>query len=439
MIRYLSISIIILFFLSLIFVFPILINFPLKKINQFFHLNFPYFPEKDFSLGLDLAGGTRLVYQIDLSKIKAGEEKDALAAIRNVIERRVNLFGVREPKVYIAKTASESRLIVEIAGIKDIKSAIEMIGKTPFLEFKEERDEKERNEILEAQKRGERLDEDPYFKSTGLDGRYLKKAWLDFDPATGAPKVSLRFNKEGAKLFEKITERNVGKRVAIYLDGSPISMPVVREKISGGEAEITGNFSQQEAKELAERLNAGALPVKINLISQQTVEASLGKDSLKKGIFAGALGFALILIFILIYYRKLGIYGALSLIFYLIFLLALFKLIGVTLTLAGIAGLILSVGMAVDASILIFERIKEERKSGLEEKTAIKRGFDRAWPSIRDANLTTLFVCIILFYLTESLTKGFALTLGVGILMSLFCALVVMRIFLLKEYAFHKI
>ncbi|MCD6412502.1 protein translocase subunit SecD [bacterium] len=439
MTRYLSISIIILFFLSLIFVFPILINFPLKKINEFFHLNFPYFPEKNFSLGLDLAGGTRLVYQIDLSKIKGGEEKDALAAIRNVIERRVNLFGVKEPKVYIARTANETRLIVEIAGIKDIKSAIEMIGKTPFLEFKEERDEKERNEILEAQKRGERLDEDPYFKSTGLDGRYLKKAWLDFDPTTGAPKVSLRFNKEGAKLFEKITERNVGKRVAIYLDGSPISMPVVREKISGGEAEITGDFSQQEAKELAERLNAGALPVKINLISQQTVEASLGKDSLKKGIFAGALGFVLILIFILIYYRKLGIYGVLSLIFYLIFLLALFKLIGVTLTLAGIAGLILSVGMAVDASILIFERVKEERKSGLEEKTAIKRGFDRAWPSIRDANLTTLFVCIILFYLTESLTKGFALTLGVGILMSLFCALVVMRIFLLKEYAFHKI
>jgi len=439
MTRYLSISIIILFFLSLIFVFPILINFPLKKINEFFHLNFPYFPEKNFSLGLDLAGGTRLVYQIDLSKIKGGEEKDALAAIRNVIERRVNLFGVKEPKVYIARTANETRLIVEIAGIKDIKSAIEMIGKTPFLEFKEERDEKERNEILEAQKRGERLNEDPYFKSTGLDGRYLKKAWLDFDPTTGAPKVSLRFNKEGAKLFEKITERNVGKRVAIYLDGSPISMPVVREKISGGEAEITGDFSQQEAKELAERLNAGALPVKINLISQQTVEASLGKDSLKKGIFAGALGFVLILIFILIYYRKLGIYGVLSLIFYLIFLLALFKLIGVTLTLAGIAGLILSVGMAVDASILIFERIKEERKLGLEEKTAIKRGFDRAWPSIRDANLTTLFVCIILFYLTESLTKGFALTLGVGILMSLFCALIVMRIFLLKEYAFHKI
>ena len=435
--RYLKPTFIILFILSLIFIAPVSINFPLKKLNDFFHLNLPYFPKKEFSLGLDLAGGTRLVYKTDLSKIKEKDKDDALAALRNVIERRVNLFGVKEPKVYIAKTQEKARLIVEIASIKDIKEAIEMIGKTPFLEFKEERPESETKEILEAQKKNERLNEDPYFKSTGLDGRYLKKAWLDFDPTTGEPMVSLKFNKEGAKLFEEITERNVGKKVAIYLDNLPISIPVVREKISGGEAQITGDFSQKEAKELAERLNAGALPVKIDLISQQTVEATLGKESLKEGIIAGVLGFLLIIIFLLIYYKKLGIYGALSLIFYLVYLLGLFKLVNVTLTLSGIAGFILSIGMAIDANILIFERIKEERKLNLPETTAIKNGFDRAWPSIRDANLTTLFVCIILFYLTESLTKGFALTLGLGILMSVFSAMVVMKVFLLKKYAFH--
>ena len=435
--RYLKPTFIILFILSLIFIAPVSINFPLKKLNDFFHLNLPYFPKKEFSLGLDLAGGTRLVYKTDLSKIKEKDKDDALAALRNVIERRVNLFGVKEPKVYIAKTQEKARLIVEIAGIKDIKEAIEMIGKTPFLEFKEERPESETKEILEAQKKNERLNEDPYFKSTGLDGRYLKKAWLDFDPTTGEPMVSLKFNKEGAKLFEEITERNVGKKVAIYLDNLPISIPVVREKISGGEAQITGDFSQKEAKELAERLNAGALPVKIDLISQQTVEATLGKESLKEGIIAGVLGFLLIIIFLLIYYKKLGIYGALSLIFYLVYLLGLFKLVNVTLTLSGIAGFILSIGMAIDANILIFERIKEERKLNLPETTAIKNGFERAWPSIRDANFTTLFVCIILFYLTESLTKGFALTLGLGILMSVFSAMVVMKVFLLKKYAFH--
>ena len=435
--RYLKPTFIILFILSLIFIAPVSINFPLKKLNDFFHLNLPYFPKKEFSLGLDLAGGTRLVYKTDLSKIKEKDKDDALAALRNVIERRVNLFGVKEPKVYIAKTQEKARLIVEIAGIKDIKEAIEMIGKTPFLEFKEERPESETKEILEAQKKNERLNEDPYFKSTGLDGRYLKKAWLDFDPTTGEPMVSLKFNKEGAKLFEEITERNVGKKVAIYLDNLPISIPVVREKISGGEAQITGDFSQKEAKELAERLNAGALPVKIDLISQQTVEATLGKESLKEGIITGVLGFLLIIIFLLIYYKKLGIYGTLSLIFYLVYLLGLFKLVNVTLTLSGIAGFILSIGMAIDANILIFERIKEERKLNLPETTAIKNGFERAWPSIRDANLTTLFVCIILFYLTESLTKGFALTLGLGILMSVFSAMVVMKVFLLKKYAFH--
>ena len=433
--RYLKPTLIILFIFSLIFVAPVLVNFPLKKINDFFHLNLPYFPDKEFSLGLDLAGGTLLRYKVDLSNI---EDKDAaLAALRNVIERRVNLFGVKEPKVYIARNQDQARLIVEIAGIKDIKKAIEMIGKTPFLEFKEERPESETKEILEDQKKNKRLNEDPYFKSTGLDGRYLKKSWLDFDSTTGEPIVSLKFNKEGAKLFEKITERNVGKKVAIYLDNLPISMPVVREKISGGEAQITGDFSQKEAKELAERLNAGALPVKINLISQQTVEATLGKESLKEGIIAGALGFLLIMIFLLIYYKKLGIYGVLSLIFYLVYLLGLFKLVNITLTLSGIAGFVLSIGMAIDANILIFERIKEEKKLDLPETTAIRNGFDRAWSSIRDANLTTLLVCIILFYLTESLTKGFALTLGLGILMSVFSAMVVMKVFLLKKYAFH--
>jgi len=416
---------------SIIFVFPSPFNKGLNWLSDKTHLGLIRIPEKKFHLGLDIAGGTLLSYKADLSKIPAAERKKAMNGLRDVIERRVNLFGISEPRVQIAKEGKDEwRLIVELAGVKDINQAIEMIGSTPYLEFKTERSEKERNEILEAQKKGERLNEDPYFKRTKLDGRYLKKANVEIDQTTLEPKVTLEFNKEGAEIFKKLTSENLHKKIAIYLDGAPISIPVVQEVIPNGKAQITGKFTLKEAKQLAQRLNAGALPVPIKLISQYSVGASLGKDSLKKSIYAGSIGFLAIIVFMIIYYRKLGLMASLSLILYLVFALAIFKGMKVTLTLAGIAGFILSLGMAVDANILIFERFKEEKKGNLPKKAVIRQAFSRAWPSIRDGNLTTILVALILFYLTFSILKGFALTLSLGIILSIFTAMIATRVFL---------
>jgi protein-export membrane protein SecD len=368
-----------------------------------------------------------LVYSADLSQIEEKDKSGSLDGIRDVIERRVNLFGVTEPVVQINKTASEYRLIVDLPGVKDIGGAIKMIGETPYLEFKEERTQDEANAILERQNKGDEEAKkiDPYFKSTPLTGRYLKKAQLEFDQTTYKPYVGLEFNDEGTKLFGEITTRNVGKRVAIYLDGAPITTPVVQEAITSGRAQISGNFTSQEAKTMVERLNAGALPVPISLISQQSVGASLGRDSLVQSLKAGIIGFLAILLFMIICYRLSGFFAALSLVIYIIVLLAVFKLIPVTLTLAGIAGFLLSVGMAVDANILIFSRTKEELKEGRTYLDALANGVRRAWPSIRDGNFTTILVGLILFIFGTSFVKGFALTLIIGNLVNMFSAIVI--------------
>lgn len=265
---------------------------------------------------------------------------------------------------------------------------------------------------------------------TQLTGRYLKKAQMTFDPTLGTPSVSLEFNDEGGKLFADMTEHNVGKPIAIFLDGQPIEVPTVREKISGGTAQITGKFTADEARKMVERFNAGALSAPMNLVSQQTVGASLGQESLKKAIYAGVLGTFAIMLFMLLYYRGLGIYAVLALIVYIFLTAALFKL-GVTMTLAGIAGYILSIGMAVDANILIFERTKEEWKHGLVKSAAIEEGFRRAWPSIRDSNISTGITCLILFFTTSSFVKGFALTLGLGVIVSMFSAITVTRLLMM--------
>ncbi|MFH1388314.1 MAG: protein translocase subunit SecD, partial [Patescibacteria group bacterium] len=268
------------------------------------------------------------------------------------------------------------------------------------------------------------------FSPTILTGRYLKGAELQFDQQTYQSQVSLEFDSEGAKIFEDLTRRNIGKRIAIYLDGSVISAPNVQEAISGGKAQITGNFTLDEAKELVQRLNAGALPVPIDLINQQTIGASLGSISLDKSLKAGIFGFLAILLFIIFYYRLPGLIASLALVIYVILVLAIFKLISVTLTLAGIAGFILSIGMAVDANVLIFERFKEEFKSGKSLGGSIDEGFDRAWPAIRDGNISTMITCIILFIFATGLVKGFALTLGIGVLVSMFSAIIITKTFL---------
>jgi len=397
-------------------------------VNKHLGLGIPHFHKTPFRLGLDLQGGTHLIYEADLSNIK--EKQDSMEGIRDVIERRVNLFGVTEPLVQINKVKESYRLIIELPGVKDIHQAIEMIGETPFLEFKEQRSQEETEKILKQQEQGENKDIDPYFEHTELTGRYLKEAKLEFNQNTYEPSVALEFNDKGKELFAKITKREVGNMVAIYLDGRPISTPVVQEEITGGKAQITGDFTTEEAKKLVQRLNAGALPVPITLISQQSVGASLGERSLTKSLKAALIGLIAIALFMIIYYRLPGLLAVIALAIYTCFVLAIFKLIPVTLTLAGIAGFILSVGMAVDANVLIFERMKEELRSGKSLGGSIDDGFKRAWPSIRDGNISTLITAIILFYFGTSIIKGFALTLFFGVLISMLTAIIITRTFL---------
>lgn len=397
--------------------------------------NIPQYFNLPFRLGLDLQGGTHLVYEADLSGIEKSQYTEAMDSVRDVIERRVNLFGVAEPLVQVDTVGNHYRLIVELAGIKDVSRAIAMIGETPSLDFREERPTAETQAIIDRYKalspeEQKTFAEDPYFTPTALTGKYLTKALLEFDPNTNEPQVGLEFNDEGAALFEEITSRNVGKRVAIYLDGSPISTPTVNSAISGGKAQITGNFTYDEAKQLVQRLNAGALPVPISLVSQQTVGASLGQESLQKSLFAGLIGVLAVMLFMILWYRLPGLMAVIALTIYSVIVLMIFKLIPVTLTLAGIAGFILSVGMAVDANILIFERMKEELRWGKSLGGAIDEGFKRAWTSIRDSNASSLITCLVLFWLGTSIIKGFALTLAIGILVSMFSAIFITRNFL---------
>ncbi len=389
-----------------------------------------------FKLGLDLSGGSHLVYSADTSLLSGTDVKDSMEALRDVIERRVNLFGVSEPLVQVEGTGGEDRLIVELPGVTDIDRAIALIGQTPLLEFKVERPNGETQAIIQAQQKGERLNEDPYTDS-GLTGRYLEKAQLEFTSAstgTGVvpnePIVSLKFNSEGSDLFAKITRENVGKTIAIYLDGTPISAPVVREEITGGTAQISGSMTATEAKELVGRLNSGALPVPISLLSVETIGPSLGHEAFAAGIRAGIWGLAIVALFLIFWYRLPGLLAVAALMGYVAIMLTLFKLIPITLTAAGIAGFILSIGMAVDANILIFERMKEEMRGGKRVAEAMREGFTRAWPSIRDSNISSIISTLILFWFGTSLVKGFALTLLIGVLVSMISAISITRTFL---------
>lgn len=386
---------------------------------------------RPFRLGLDLQGGTHLLYRADLSNVRGGSSAEAMAGLRDVIERRVNLFGVTEPVVQVESAGDEYRLIVELAGVKDIREAIRQIGETPFLEFREPRTPEETTSLLEARARGEQLLTDPYFASTELTGRYLKRAELEFDPTSNAPFIGVEFDPQGAELFKALTARNIGRPLGIYLDGAPLSTPVVREEISGGSAQITGQFTITQARNLVRRLNSGALPVPITLVNQQSVEASLGARSLGESLRAVYFGFAAVVAFMLAWYRLPGLIAVLALGIYGAIVLSFFKLIPVTLTAAGIAGFVLSIGMAVDANILIFERMREELASGKELSGAVSDGFSRAWTSIRDSNVSSLITAAILYWLGTSVVRGFALTLGIGVLVSMFSAISVSRTFLL--------
>ncbi|MFA6896738.1 MAG: protein translocase subunit SecD [Patescibacteria group bacterium] len=396
--------------------------------NQGIDLNkygIKYSNDLQFHLGLDLQGGTHLVYQADLSQIKDADKESAMNGVRDVVERRINSSGVAEPNIQVSHG---DRLIVELAGVKDVNEAIKMIGETPMLEFKEEMTDEEKAALrAENSQIPEEYLSMYYYKSTGLDGTKLKRADVSFDPQTYEPEVQLQFNDEGTKLFSEITSRNIGKKVAIFLDQAPISIPTVQVAITDGKAVISGNFTNEEARTLVQRLNAGALPVPISLLSQQTVDASLGQDSVDSSVAAGIIGFILLSIFMIAYYRLPGLLAVIALLLYTLMSLTIFKLIPVTLTLSGIAGFILSIGMAVDANVLIFERTKEELRKGKTLINAIDEGFKRAWSSIFDSNTSTLITCSVLIYFGAGTVRGFAVTLAIGVLLSMFSAVTVTK------------
>jgi len=388
-----------------------------------------YYQELKIHQGLDLLGGTHLVYEADMSKITAGERNDALEGVKTIIDRRINALGVTEPVIQTVSSLNSYRIIVELPGITDVNQAIDLIGQTAQLEFREGIVGKSIDENGQLKTPGGYLIEN--WKDIGLTGALFTKARVQINQNTLEPEIAITFNVEGSKIFEEATERNVGKPIAIFLDKVPISIPRVNQKIEGGNAVITGKFSLKEAKNLAIQLNAGALPVPIKLVEQRNIGATLGQDSVRKSFIAGLIGIFFVALFMIIYYRLPGLLADIALFIYALIVIALFKLIPVTMTLAGIAGFILSIGMAVDANILIFERMKEELRTGKSYSSAVREGFRRAWTSIRDSNISSLITCAILFYFGTGLIKGFALTLGIGILVSMFSAITITRNFLL--------
>ena len=548
-------------FLAANFVYPKYFDQSVDYLNDKFSWQMPHFWSLPFKLGLDLQGGSRLIYQADLSAVPEKERASAMEGVRDVIERRVNTFGVAEPRITTSQAGDNWRLVVELPNVKDVNQALEWIGETPLLEFKEENPmpeltpEQEQEmaldntivEILAQQVLTEALagadfgvlarehSEDPGsqekdgdlgwftrgemvpefeeavfsklaigeispeliktvygyhiikktgaqenearashilfktktkydyldltewapWKYTGLGGEHLQTASLKFDPNTGYPTIALDFKKEGTELFAQITERNVGKTLAIFLDGMSIVdttgdgqitfedvyAPVIQEPITTGKAVISGNMDVNRAKEIVRRLKAGALPVDIGEpIYQKTIGPSLGAISLEKSLIAGLYGFLAVILFMIVFYRIPGALASLSLLIYAVLLLTLFKLIPVTLTLAGMGGIILSVGMAVDANVLIFSRMREELKEGNSFAYSVEEGFKRAWSSICDGNLTTLLVAFILFSFGTSFVQGFALTLSIGILLSMFSAIFITKNFLrvFTETRFEK-
>ncbi len=453
------ILIVLLAVVSGIYCVPQYVNGGISSINSKYNWKLPQIPAPEFKLGLDVKGGVRLEYQADLSKIEESKRSEVMQGLKDLIDRRINVYGVAEPQI---QTSGQNRLIVELPGVESVQQAIEWIGATPWLEFKEKRTQEETDKIIAKIKevqavQGKSMEEivkipdyqlaleNPYFKNTELTGEYLTKAALSFDQNTGSPIVDLQFNDEGAKIFEQVTERNVGKPMAIYLDGqsiidsngdgkidnSDIYAPNIQQKITGGKAIITGITNVSEAKTIVKRLNEGALPVPLGQpISQQKIGPTLGAISLDQTLKAGVIGFLIVILFMILYYRLPGVLASIALSIYVVLLLAMFKVISVTMSLAGIGGFILSVGMAVDANVLIFSRMKEELESGKSLAQSIEEAFNRAWPAIRDGNFTTIVVGIILFIFGTSFVKGFATTLNIGIMVSMFSAIVVTKTFL---------
>jgi len=384
-------------------------------------------------LGLDLQGGSHLLFLLDTNKLLKENVTEATNAARDIIEKRVNFFGVAEPQIFLLKDGQKYKVSVDLAGNKNPQEAIKLIGRTVQLDFREYQTKKVQQGTESAVV--------PYFVPSKLTGQYLKKATLVFDQQTGKPQISLLFDEQGKKIFATLTKKNIKKPLAIFLDNQLLTAPVVQQEIKDGKAVITGEFSIEEAKELVNSLNAGALPVPIKLLEQKTVEATLGKENVQKSLFAGVIGLLSVVVFMVGVYRKEGVVAGISLGLYALFSLALYKLLGIVLTMSGIAGFILSVGMAVDANILIYERIKEEKRKINDQPRAVRTGFFRALSAIKSANINTLLICLILFnpfnfaFLPQfGAVRGFALTLALGVILGLFTGVFITKNILWKIY-----
>lgn len=378
-----------------------------------------FFTKLHFRKGLDLEGGTSITLKADMKGILPDERDNALESAKTVIENRTNALGVSEPVIQTAKTKDDYRILVEFPEVP-YSVAIGLVQAVGKLEFRE---------VIKATSSATIPYE--FTKEAGLTGADLKDAQPSFDTGTGQPIVLFRVVGQSHDKFASVTEKLKGKQMAIYLDRQYISAPVVQSSIRDS-GQITGNFTQEGTKQLAKLLNAGALRVPLNELSHHTVGPTLGAESLKKSLFAGILGFTIIVLFMSILYKKLGIIASLALILYVLIVLSIFKIssvtaYGITLTLSGIAGFILSIGMAVDANILIFERMKEEERAGRPKEVSINLGFSRAFPSIRDSNVSTIITSMVLYQFGTGPVKGFALVLAIGVLISMFSAIVVTR------------
>jgi protein-export membrane protein SecD len=391
------------------------------------------------------------VYDADVSALDQSEIDPAMASLRDVIERRVNAFGVSEPLVQVEESGAvggetKHRLIVELPGIEDAAEAKRQIGETPVLDFRLQNNAAaptssqtfattSESSTTSTSTASTTTNPNSQWTRTDLTGKLLSGARLQFGSGQGVsndPVVLLDFNDEGSQLFAEITGDHTGEVLGIFLDGEPISTPVIQQQITGGTAQITGNFTPEEAQKLVRDLNLGALPVPIDLVSTQTIGASLGEAVKDKGIFAGVVGLIIVGVFMLGWYRLQGLVAVGALGIYILMMLAIFKLLPVTLTAAGIAGFILSIGMAVDANVLIFERVKEELRDETNSmQEVIEEGFSRAWPSIRDANISSMITAVILYMIGTTLTQGFAVTFGLGVLVSMISAVAISRTFLL--------
>lgn len=381
----------------------------------------PFRIEKDFSFrkGLDLEGGTQIVLKADMKNIPSNQQDTAINSAKTVIEKRIDTLGVLEPVIQTAKTNNEYRLIIELPGITDINQAVALVGTTAKLEFRSLQLTATQSAYLAYEQTSD----------IGLTGADLESAEVSFSQQTSAPVVSFTVRGDSQKKFYDTTQKLIGKQMAICLDQVCFSAPTVQQAIRDS-GQISGGFTTEQAQQLATQLNAGALPLPLTILQQNTIGATLGKDSLHKSLFAGLLGFVIIVLFMSILYGRLGMLASVALLLYSLYVLAIFKIIPVTLTLAGIAGFILSIGMAVDANILIFERMREELRRGKSRDVAVELGFSRAWTSIRDSNISSIITSLILIYFGTGIVRGFAITLLIGVLVSMFSAIVVTRTFL---------